>query len=70
MGIHVQLPYLQNLFRENSGRELLSNHLGYLVTTSTTRELRACALSMIKPLGSMTSSLSLKNWENLHHPFG
>ena len=42
-----------------------SNHWGYLETTSA--ELRACALS-IKPFGSMTPSLSLKNWENVHHP--
>ena len=42
-----------------------SNHWGYLETT--TAELRACALS-IKPFGSMTPSLSLKNWENVHHP--
>ena len=42
-----------------------SNHWGYLETT--TAELRACALS-IKPFGSMTPSLSLKNWENVHDP--
>ena len=42
-----------------------SNHWGYLETT--TAELRACALS-IKPFDSMTPSLSLKNWENVHHP--
>ena len=43
-----------------------SNHWGYLETT--TAELRACALSILKPFGSMTPSLSLKNWENVHHP--
>ena len=42
-----------------------SNHWGYLETTAA--ELRACTLS-IKPFGSMTPSLSLKNWENVHHP--
>ena len=44
-----------------------SNHWGYLETTTT--ELRACALS-IKPFGSMTPSLSLENWENVHRPYG